>query len=465
MQFHTLVFLCVFFPLSCFLFLILPGRFRLTLIAIESMLFYYLCQPESIWIYIGILFLNYMFGMLLHIVRDYEKFFVRIILFFGICWNLIILGYFKYYVVYNVMSENPEQRIQNYVVPLGISYIIFQGISMLVDVACNRADMNINPLRTVVHLSFFANVTAGPIQKYHELKKQIDYYNGARGADISNGLFRISTGLAKKLIIADTLGTCVDKIWSALSLTGITAPTAWLCGLCYMFQIYFDFSGYSDMAIGIAGVFGLKFAENFRYPYIASGMGDFWRRWHISLSSWFREYVYIPLGGNRKGITWLNILLVFILTGIWHGQGLTFFVWGVYNGLAVLADRYLQRIARDSIPGNILLRVGMLLTVFVGWIIFRAPTMPLLGSFVSAMFSFGKKDLRFTFAYYAERKTVLILIAAMIGATPLPIKLSGTVRKYRCFKAVKTAVMAAFMIMAIIEIVSSTYSPFIYFNF
>lgn len=465
MQFNSLVFLCIFFPLAYFLFLIVPKRFRLTLLAGESVLFYYICQPESLWIYIGILMLNYMCGTLLYVLRGYNRVFKRSVLAFGILWNIAILCFYKYGADQFLIPDLASHPTGDLAVPMGISYIVFQGISMLIDISSERVNIEKKPLRAVVYLSFFANVTAGPIQKYHELKAQIDSYAGGNGADVSNGLFRISVGLVKKLIIADTLGMCVDKIWNALSLTGITAPTAWFGALCYMYQVYFDFSGYSDMAIGIASVFGLTFDENFRYPYAAKGMSDFWRRWHISLSNWFREYVYIPLGGNRRGFTWFNILLVFILTGIWHGKGMTFFLWGLYNGVLVIADRRLQIVAQESLLIRVLIRIGMLVSVYAGWIIFRAPSLSMLGSFLASMFDFSRKALRFTCAYYAERKTLTVLLVAILCSFPFPSQIWNALRERTYFKMLQIIVMAVFMIIALTEIVSSTYSPFIYLKF
>lgn len=409
--------------------------------------------------------LNYTCGILLYALKGYNRLFRRSILLFGIFWNLAILCFYKYGADQFLVPGFTDGSTGNLTVPIGISYIVFQGISMLIDISSDRVNMDKKPLRTVLYLSCFANVTAGPIQKYHNLKAQIDSYAGGRRADISSGLFRISIGLVKKLIIADTLGICVDKIWNAMSLTGITAPTAWFGALCYMYQVYFDFSGYSDMAIGIASVFGIAFDENFRYPYAAVGMSDFWRRWHISLSSWFREYVYIPLGGNRRGITCLNVLLVFILTGIWHGKGMTFFLWGLYNGVMVIVDRPLQKVAEKSFIMRVLTRIGMLVAVYAGWIIFRAPSLPMLGSFLVSMFDFRWKALRFTCAYYAERKTITVLLVAILCSMPLPSRIWNALKDKLYFKALKIVVMSVFMVIAIVKIVSSTYSPFIYMNF
>ena len=465
MQFNSLVFLCFFFPLSYVLYLGSPGFLKLILLAIESILFYTFCQPGNLWFYVGILLFNYSFGILLQVLRDYDRIYRRIVLFVGIFWNVAMLVFFKYINALPVMSGDSETYSVQYAIPMGISYIVFQGISMLVDVAEGRSSMDFNPFHAILYLSFFANVIAGPIQKYHELRNQIFFYDSASSANVSNGLLRMSRGLMKKLVIADVLGASVDKAWTALDLIGITAPTAWFCALCYMFQIYFDFSGYSDMAIGTAEVFGLKFAENFRYPYTAGGMSDFWRRWHISLSSWFREYVYYPLGGSRRGIVWINIMIVFLLTGIWHGKGSVFLIWGLYNGAAVVADRYLQRMFGHSRSGKILLRIGMLMIVYIGWIIFRAPSLDLLGRFVSAMFDFGRKDLRFTYFYYADRKTILTLMAAMLLSTKLVPNLLRIIREKDYYPMIQIAVMVIFMFTAMAEIVSSSYSPFIYFNF
>ncbi len=355
------------------------------------------------------------------------------------------------------------------VVPLGLSFFVFESISYVADVYRGEA----GPGRfdeAALFLAFFPKLLSGPVVRWKDFAAEAASRETG-SADVAGGIDRIIIGLAKKIIIADTLGAQLQVITVDMAGSVYDCQTYWLKAVLYFFRIYYDFSGYSDIAIGLSRVFGFRFAENFNFPYLSTSVTDFWRRWHISLGAWFREYVYIPLGGNRKGNVYFNLFIVFLLTGIWHGANLTFLLWGVYNALFVMLERFLQgRKICEAVPKP----VKWLFTVtvvFFGWILFSAESLPQAFADIKGMFTFRTpENLSTTWKYYLTVKSVATLgIAAagsLIGAIPEKArtyvkKTLGTVPGM----AVQRVIYLLIFIADIVFIVSSTYSPFIYFQF
>ena len=353
--------------------------------------------------------------------------------------------------------------------PLGISFITFSAISCLADIYRKDAPAG-SFLDVALYLTFFPKVSSGPIQLWKDFKGQI-IRKVPDSEWVIRSINRIIIGMAKKLILADTFGSVVADIQSNVPF-GIDGPTAWGGALLYMLQIYYDFAGYSDIAIGLAGLFGIRVADNFNFPYLSRSITEFWRRWHISLGTWFREYVYIPLGGNRKGTakTLRNLFLVFLLTGIWHGAGWNYILWGVLNGVCVVAERCIRDKAwYKKTPGWLKWAVTMFL-VYVSWIPFRLGSLGEIRQYVSAMLGrAASAQIDLSFAYFFEYKILVLMVIAAAGATVL----SWGKLKHLEEKAEQTPVLLVIQEILILVlgavdvmcIVNSSYSPFLYFQY
>lgn len=385
----------------------------------------------------------------------------------GIILNLVLLFYYKYYdfAIGNInrISNNTFQY-KCIILPIGISFFTFQGMSYIIDIYRKDAKVNKNILSVALYISFFPQLIAGPIVKYKDIDNQIrkrketmEYF--------SYGIERFVIGLSKKVIIADTVAEIADTIFS-LSNVGIDQPTAWLGAICYTFQIYFDFSGYSDMAIGLGYMFGFKFMENFNYPYISKSITEFWRRWHISLSTWFKEYLYIPLGGNRKGNTYLNLFIVFFTTGLWHGASWNFIAWGMWNGIFIIIEKIInKKILYIKTPSFIKTTITMSI-VILGWVLFRANGLMDAVNYLSIMFGINKTTtVTYQFSYFVNKKLVFWMIISIIGSTPIIGNILKLYENKKIFQILKTIFIGILLIISIIFIVNSIYSPFIYFQF
>ncbi|WP_236906244.1 MBOAT family O-acyltransferase [Clostridium isatidis] len=350
--------------------------------------------------------------------------------------------------------------------PLGISFISFQAISYIVDIYRGDAVVNKNPFYVALYMSLFPKVTSGPIIKYKHIDEQIRN-RSITIEKFSYGIERFIFGLAKKVIISDILGNMSDDIFSVLN-TGIDTPSSWIAIICYTLQIYFDFSGYSDMAIGLANMFGFNFIENFNYPYISKSIREFWRRWHISLSTWFKEYLYIPLGGNRKGSTrtLINLLIVFFATGIWHGASPNFIIWGFWHGLFMVIERLIKdKDWYKKIP-NFIKLILTLFIVMLGWVFFRVNSISEAIKFIAIMFGIKQYDyVSFDYRYFLNTKLIVWIIIGAVLSTPLISNIFKKYKNIKGFELVKTILIGILFIISIIFIVNSTYSPFIYFQF
>lgn len=389
----------------------------------------------------------------------------------GIVLLTAVLVLFKYYNfgIYNINcifhTEIPSADLA---VPLGLSFITFTAVSYLVDIYRGDAKCG-NFLQTALYLTFFPKIVSGPIVQWKDFSLQTET-RFPTVDDFLYGLNRIMIGFGKKLILADMFGASVnDILWYG---EGIDRPTAWICAFFYMMQIYYDFSGYSDIAIGLAALFGFRIRENFCFPYISRSISEFWRRWHISLGTWFREYIYIPLGGNRKGKTrtLLNLFFVFLLTGLWHGAGWNYILWGAVNGICVVTERLLrEKKWYQNIPGVLKWMLTMVI-VYISWILFRCTSVSEILYTFSKMFGMTEPvSVSFTWKHFLTVKMSVLSVAAFCGAV-LPSRPECAVLGQKLDKTIagvliKETVLFLVMITAVICMVNSSYSPFLYFQY
>jgi len=411
--------------------------------------------------------INYIFGLLIDKTVD-RSHLRKFILILGIILNLALLFYYKYYDFFieninNILNMNLE--LKRIVLPIGISFFTFQGMSYIIDIYRNDGKVNKNIFSVALYISFFPQLVAGPIIKYKTIdeqirvrKESIDYF--------SYGINRFVIGLGKKIIISDMLGAISDNIFLLANSSGIDMITAWIGAICYTLQIYFDFSGYSDMAIGLGHLFGFKFPENFNYPYISRSITEFWRRWHISLSTWFKEYLYIPLGGNRRGNVYFNLFVVFLVTGLWHGASWNFVIWGLWHGMFMIIERVIRNENwYKKIPSFIKIFITLFI-VIIGWVLFKATTLEEGLKYLSIMFGLSNfSNITFEYTYFISRKFIVLIIIGIIASTPIFKNIFNRYRDIKVFELIKTILIILLFIISIIFMVNSTYSPFIYFQF
>ncbi len=461
MLFSSQIFLWFFLPLVLLGYGIAPGlKAKNTVLLVFSLLFYARGEPKYIILMILSICLNYVFG--LGIQKAGENRGKRTILLWACAGiNLCLLGYFKYFNFFlqigNRLLGGEVLAYRDIALPIGISFYTFQAMSYVIDVwkGENKAQKNLWDL--ALYISFFPQLIAGPIVKYHDIEKQLV----ERKTDLSGfcyGIKRFCYGLGKKVIISNSMALAADQIYG-LPFQHVGTALAWSAVGLYTLQIYFDFSGYSDMAIGLGRMFGFRFMENFNYPYLSKSVTEFWRRWHISLSTWFRVYVYIPLGGNRKGVyrTYLNLFIVFCLTGLWHGAALNFVFWGIYYGILIVLERM-----TGKKPGWL----GTMFLVVIGWLMFRVTSMR--GILILLKNMFIPCAGLYPVELYITPKTLLLAAAGILLCGPLQALLPGL--KNRLFDEEHIGVldivsMAAIFLYSVLLLISSTYNPFIYFRF
>lgn len=387
-----------------------------------------------------------------------------LILTLGIVFDLGFLGYYKYagfaVSLLNRLAHHEIMSVPQIALPIGISFFTFQAISYIVDVYRKDTEYSKSVVNVALYIAFFPQLIAGPIVKYRDINQQIEKRQ-ANWVKVSNGFRRFIYGLAKKVLVSNVLGLCVDTIYSN-DLSFIDYKVAWIGALAYTFQIYYDFSGYSDMAIGLGKMFGFDILENFNYPYVSKSISEFWRRWHISLGSWFREYLYIPLGGNRKGDvrTYVNLFIVFFLTGLWHGANLTFVFWGLYHGFF----RIIERLGFDKWlkKHNVLATIYCFLVVNFGWVIFRSTGITNSLRYLARMIlPFKYNNSTIEMYTFLNLKVVFIGVIAILGAGCVPKKIAD---KWK--NSIPEAIYCVFLlILCLASIASNPYNPFIYFQF
>ena len=420
MTFNTILFLFTFLPIALILYYIVPKRFRNIPLVLLSLVFYAWGNPTYLILMAFSVVFNYITGLELDAYLQEERHTgAKVTMISAVVVNLLILGFFKYYgfLISTVNSitgltlSAPELPL-----PLGISFFTFSVLSYVFDVYRGRAEVQKNFLDFSLYVTFFAKVTSGPIVQYKDMAPQLRERQMVP-AKFGAGISMFLVGLGKKVLIADNLGAT----FSAISgLSTMSAGTAWLGMILYSLQLYFDFSGYSDMAIGLAKCFGFDFSANFDYPYLSASISEFWRRWHISLGAWFRDYVYIPLGGNRcsKERQLINLAVVWLLTGLWHGSAWNFVIWGVYHGIFVILEKFVLKDIWPKVPKFLRIFVTTLL-VFFGWVLFFSPSLSGAIHYYGQMFGAGHMGLfDGTFRYYFFG-SLRLLIVAFLGCGPI----------------------------------------------
>lgn len=464
MVFSSMVFLCVFLPAAFCLHLLLPGmRAKNFLLVVASLVFYAYGEPIYVILLVASSAGNYILARLTGECPKIRKLTMTL----AVVINLGLLVIFKYsgFLVETFNSFTgagipvPQVRM-----PIGISFFTFQALSYVIDVYRGDASVQKNFGKVLLYISFFPQLIAGPIVKYHDVEAEI-YNRKQTPEEIGKGIRRFIAGLSKKVLIANTMGLVADNLFGAAA-TGITGPGAWLGAVSYMLQIYFDFSGYSDMALGLGMMFGFHFHENFDYPYISASIREFWRRWHMSLSGWFKEYLYIPLGGNRRGKfrTVVNKMIVFVCTGIWHGASFNFLFWGIYHGFFLMLEEYIPFIGKKGGKlKSFFQHVYALLVVCVGFVFFRADTMKQGCFWIREMFTdFGWKASAMSLTLQQLTPVYLVtLAAALVAAVPV----NSMLKKYKWYEGFTYVLSLAGFALCVLSLAGGTYNPFIYFRF
>lgn len=464
MVFSSMVFLCVFLPAAFCLHLLLPGmRAKNFLLVVASLVFYAYGEPIYVILLVASSAGNYILARLTGECPKIRKLTMTL----AVVINLGLLVIFKYsgFLVDTFNSVTgagipvPQVRM-----PIGISFFTFQALSYVIDVYRGDASVQKNFGKVLLYISFFPQLIAGPIVKYHDVEAEINNRKQTP-EEIGKGIRRFIAGLSKKVLIANTMGLVADNLFGAAA-TGITGPGAWLGAVSYMLQIYFDFSGYSDMALGLGMMFGFHFHENFDYPYISASIREFWRRWHMSLSGWFKEYLYIPLGGNRRGKfrTVVNKMIVFVCTGIWHGASFNFLFWGIYHGFFLMLEEYIPFIGKKRGKlKSFFQHVYALLVVCVGFVFFRADTMKQGCFWIREMFTdFGWKASAMSLTLQQLTPVYLVtLAAALVAAVPV----NSMLKKYKWYEGFTYVLSLAGFALCVLSLAGGTYNPFIYFRF
>lgn len=478
MLFSSLVFLLLFLPAVYLINSLLSRFFRSSttvsncFLQIASLVFYAWGEPVLVLLMIGSILLNWFCGVMIAKSAPMGSVPIgasgRFWLILAIIGDLAILGYFKYAGFFartlNGLLGREALTVPEIALPIGISFFTFQAISYVVDVYRGNAEASKNPINTALYISFFPQLIAGPIVKYRDINRQIEsrQIHWERTAE---GFRRFIYGLAKKVLIANVLGLCADTIHT-YHVTRIDPVAAWVGALAYAFQIYYDFSGYSDMAIGLGKMFGFDYLENFEHPYLSKSVSEFWRRWHISLGTWFREYVYIPLGGNRKGKirTYINLAIVFLLTGLWHGANVTFLLWGAYHGFFVILERLGLKKLLDK--NKILGGVYCFLVVVLGWVLFRMDSVDEAITYIAHMIRpWHNWIAQIPAAEYLTAKTIAMFVAAVLGAGIVQRAAPAKWREKWVGSVPEAIWCAALLVFCIATIAGESYNPFIYFQF
>lgn len=469
MLFSSLTFLFIFLPAVLLLYYISPRKLKNYVLLGFSLFFYGYGGPKYLLVMLLSIGINYILGLLVHRYRENERA-IKFVLIITVAVNLFIIGYYKYtnFLVTNINTIfGSSIEIGNIVMPIGISFFTFQAMSYVIDVYRGHGKVQYNPFNVALYITLFPQLIAGPIVRYETVDEQISYRKETLDQFVS-GIERFIYGLGKKVIIANTFGLIADEIFT-YSPGSLSTATAWIGAIAYSAQIYFDFSGYSDMAIGLGRMFAFEFLENFNYPYISKSITDFWRRWHISLSTWFRDYVYIPLGGNRKGIPkhLRNLFIVWFLTGLWHGASWTFIAWGVYYGIILTLEKYVLHRFLEKLwtPFK---HIYALFFIIIGWILFRSPDFNYAFSYIGALFGVNNIGAFDNMALYYLSEYKFEIPIMVIASTPILNSLRGLFKSKEHNLAqlsIKYLFLGFIFLLSIMYLVKSSFNPFIYFRF
>jgi len=461
MVFSSITFLFYFLPIVLGIYYIVPNKFKNIVLLIASLAFYAYGEPKYIVLMIVSIVTTYIFGILMCKYEKYKKLYLMLSIFVSIG----LLVYFKYI---NFIIQNINLWLTNkidfiYVVlPIGISFYTFQLISYIIDVYRGEAKVQKNVLKLAMYISLFPQLIAGPIVRYTTVEEQIEKreYTFEKFA---NGVRRFVIGLGKKVLIANVLGELNSAF---LASNHTTALFYWLYAISGMLQIYFDFSGYSDMAIGLGKMFGFDFLENFNYPYIATSITDFWRRWHISLSSWFRDYIYIPLGGNRVSkIRWLrNIMIVWLLTGLWHGAAWNFIIWGLYFGVLLILEKVFLNKYLEKTP-KVITRIYTLIIVMISFVIFNGESTTQIVQNIGGLIGINTSAIISQESLYYLKSYFVVILIGILGATPFLKNIVNKDKLRKVINVIEPVFLLLILTICTSYIIDGSFNPFLYFRF
>ena len=470
MPFNSMIFLWCFLPIILILYFLCNNKFKNIFLLLISFIIYAWGSYQTIGVLCISIISNYILGLIIdRQEKDRNR---KLFLGLGIIINIGILGYFKYHNFFaenmNILLGKEIFKTIKLLLPLGVSYFTFSAISYIFDVYRKDVNSQKNLLDLGLYITFFPKISMGPIESY----QNFEYY--LKNKDISlekfaNGIKKFIYGLGKKVIIANSMATIADVIFES-NFDYLTISTAWIGAICYMMQIYFDFSGYSDMAIGLGRMLGFNLNENFNLPYISCSITEFWRRWHISLSSWFKNYLYIPLGGNRKGKlrTYLNLFIVFFTTGLWHGASWNFIIWGLYNGFFMIIERIFLKNILDKNKFKILNNIYTLFVVIVSWVLFRISNISEAIIYIQRMFVPNQvllKDAVYLSTILTKSNMIILFASILLsGIIPSLLRKNEKIEEiYETF--IEPIILIVLLLVCIMYIVNGTYNSFIYMNF
>ena len=465
MLFTSISFLYYFLPALIIIYFITPKKYKNIILLIASLVFYFYGEPKYVFLMIIEIIIAYIGAILIDKYKNQSK----NILITTIFIHVFLLIIFKYtdFIIQTINDiSNANIKLLNIALPIGISFYTFQIISYIIDVYNGKVKVQRNIIKLATYVSLFPQLVAGPIVRYQTVEKELD--NRVHSFNnFADGIRRFSVGLAKKVLIANALGELCSK---ASALNEATVIFYWIFGISYMLQLYFDFSAYSDMAIGLGRIFGFHFPENFNYPYISKSITEFWRRWHISLSTWFKDYVYIPLGGNRDGKykQIRNILIVWLLTGIWHGANWTFLIWGLLFGIILIIEKIFLNKFMEKLP-SFIRRIYVLFIVMILFIIFSSDNMSVALSNIKGLFGMNGEAFINDYTLHYLKSYLPVLIIALLGSTPFIKILIDKLRKNKYVNNIIN-ILEPILIVVILVVVTSylidnSYNPFLYFRF
>jgi len=468
MVFSSIIFMFTFLPLSLLLYYIMPRKFKNLILLMISLVFYAWGEPVYVLLMIFTIIFDYIMALIIDRNRE-DKVKSKVIFIATVGVNLLILGFFKYYgfLIDNInLLFNLNLQYTNLALPIGISFYTFQTLSYVVDVYLDKVKVQKSLISFALYVTMFPQLVAGPIVKYSD----IDYQLTNRKESINKfgqGVDRFIRGLGKKVLLANNIGIVWTTI-QGMNIDSISVLTSWIGIIAYTFQIYFDFSGYSDMAIGLGKMFGFEFIENFNYPYISTSISEFWRRWHISLGGWFKDYVYIPLGGNRvstlKHIR--NLFVVWLLTGLWHGASWNFVVWGLYYGFILFMEKIILHKVLSKTP-KIIKHIYTMLLVMIGWVLFGSMDLTSALEYLKVMFGLSGNALVDNSAiYYLYTNIKLLIILALCSTPIISIIFRQIIKKGKSVGILfAVSINIIIILISIAYLVNETYNPFLYFRF
>ena len=459
MAFSSMLFLFVFLPVLLVLYFAVPKNWfwlKNAILIIFSLIFYASNEPKLIVVMLGSVLVNYFFALGIDKTR-----LKKVVFIVSMVFNLGMLVYYKYtnFIWDNIQAVTGTSRvIEQVVMPAGISFFTFQSMSYIIDVYMGKIKAEKNPFNIILYIFFFPQLIQGPIIRYGDIRDDIEYRQ-VNTSFVAEGISTFIIGLGKKILISNQLSVIAD---TAFAEQNINFAFAWLGIIAYTLQLYFDFSGYTDMAIGLGKIFGFNIPQNFNYPYVAQSITDFWRRWHITLSTWFRDYIYIPLGGNRcsKLKHFRNIMAVWLATGIWHGASWNFVVWGVYYGVILILEKELFSKVLNKVP-RLFRHIYTIFIVLIGFVFFRATTLTHALEYIGAMFTFKPIEIGASNELLLLKDNLVYLILGIIGSIPVAVLF----KDFRLKPLFKFVCCTGIFLICILYLTSSTFKAFLYFGF